>query len=257
MRTIFFLIAVWSFGVPLAFAQSAKDMNTSNNPISPIAAFNVQDYDMPSFYDSDNKANTLLLRAATPTKLGGLPQIVRATLPYSAVPSMNGDTVRGWGDFNIFDIFLAGNEEMQYGVGPYLVVPTAYQDETGTGKWQIGLASTVIRPNSWGLMGALATYQHDFAGDTDRPTQNIFTAQPLLIYNLPQAFYLRSSAIWNFDWQTGNYCIPVGFGAGKLWKISGGEMINASIEPQWTVSHEGPAPQFQTYFALNFQFPML
>lgn len=41
----------------------------------------------------------------------------------------------------------------------------------------------VILPHRWGLFGGLVTYQHSFAGDNNRPTQNTLQSQPFVIYN--------------------------------------------------------------------------
>ncbi|MNL66523.1 hypothetical protein D3C87_1910050 [compost metagenome] len=77
------------------------------------------------------------------------------------------------------------------------------------------------------------------------------------MYNLPQAFYLRSVGIWYFDWETGDYYIPIGFGLGKVWKTQAGITINLFAEPQWTVAHEGVGvPNYQTFVGLNLQFPL-
>lgn len=243
---------------PLAHAEATEEeMNLSNNPLTPMAGLVLQDYIISSFYDTDSTANSFLLRGTLPMKIGGYPQLARMTLPYNTNPGPNGDNVSGFGDINIFDIFLTGSPTLQFGVGPYLIFPTASKEVTGAGKWQVGAAGTIMAPQQWGLLGALVTYQHDFAGDSDRPTQNIFTLQPFIIYNLPHSFYLRSVGIWNFDWETGNYYIPIGFGVGKVWKLENGVVMNAYAEPQWTVAHEGLAqPEFQTLVGLNFQFPL-
>jgi len=132
----------------------------------------------------------------------------------------------------------------------------ATNDRLGTGKWQAGAATAAIAPQPWGLLGALVTYQHSFAGVDDRPTQNGLQTQPFVIYNLPQAFYLRSTATWNFDLQRGDYYIPLGLGGGKGWKLSSGTTINLFAEPQYAVAHDGIAPQWQLFMGLNFQFPL-
>jgi hypothetical protein len=98
--------------------------------------------------------------------------------------------------------------------------------------------------------------QHSFAGDEDRPTQNGLQAQPFFIYNLPQAFYLRSTATWNFDLQRGDFYIPVGLGAGKIWKTENGTTLNLFVEPQGTVAHEGVSPKLQVFMGFNMQFPL-
>jgi hypothetical protein len=60
-----------------------------------------------------------------PAKFGGLPQIIRMTVPYQTVPGMTGDKVSGVGDINVFDIFLMGSKELQLGIGPMLVFDSA------------------------------------------------------------------------------------------------------------------------------------
>jgi hypothetical protein len=253
------LLLCFLFSAHTAFAAdvSSDDMNSSNNPLTPSLAVNLQDYIASSVYGTDETANTFLLRAASPIMLEGPPQLVRVTLPFSTVPDPEGTgTVSGVGDLNIFDIFLLGSKDLQFGIGPYLVAPTASKDATGAGKWQLGLSGLTVAPFNWGLVGVLMTYQHDLGGNSDRPTQNIFTMQPFVMYNLPAGFYLRTTGIWNFDWQTGKYYMPIGFGGGKVWK-AGQTVINAYVEPQWTVAHEGDgAPNYQTFIGLNFQFPL-
>jgi hypothetical protein len=133
-------------------------------------------------------------------------------------------------------------------------VPSAAKDVLGTGKWQAGAAAVAIALQAWGLLGGLVTYQHSFAGDEDRLTQNTLQAQPFFMYNLPQAFYLRSTAIWNFDLQRGDYYIPVSLGVDKIWKTENGTTFNLFVEPQGTVAHEGVAPKLQVFMGLNMQF---
>ncbi|CAE80985.1 hypothetical protein AB1A81_16535 [Bdellovibrio bacteriovorus] len=237
---------------------SAEDMNKSNNPLTPMVALSLHDYITSSIFGTDETSNSFNLRGAMPHLLGGLPQIARMTIPYQTVPGPDGDQVSGLGDINVFDIFLLkGNEGLELGVGPYFVFPTASEDETGAGKWQVGASVMAMSPHPWGLIGGLLTYQHDVAGDEDRPTQNIATLQPFVIYNLPSAVYLRSTGIWFFNWETGDYYIPIGVGLGKIWKLESGTTMNLFAEPQWTVAHEGlGVPNYQTFIGLNFQFPI-
>ncbi|WP_374034239.1 hypothetical protein ACES2I_17050 [Bdellovibrio bacteriovorus] len=237
---------------------SSDDMNKSNNPLTPVVGLNLHDYITSSIFGTDETSNSFNLRGALPHATGGLPQLARMTIPYQTVPGPDGDQVSGLGDINIFDIFLvAGTETMQFGIGPYFIFPTASEDETGAGKWQAGASAVVMNPHPWGLLGGLLTYQHDFAGDEDRPTQNIATLQPFVIYNIPSGVYLRSTGIMFFNWETGDYYIPIGFGIGKVWKLETGITMNLFAEPQWTVAHEGVGvPNFQTFVGLNLQFPI-
>lgn len=236
---------------------SAEDMNKSNNPLTPMLGLSLQDYDTSSIYGTNDTSNTGLVRGVLPHLLFGTPQIARLTIPYVSAPSSDGQ-VHGFGDMNLFDIFLLpAVDGMAFGVGPYFVFPTASKDELGAGKWQLGASAAAIIPAGWGILGGLLTYQHDVAGDSDRPTQNIATAQPFFIWNLPSAFYFRSTGIWNFDWGTGHYYIPIGAGLGKIWETTDHSTINFFIEPQWTVAHDGVGqPNYQTFIGLNLQFPI-
>jgi hypothetical protein len=74
------------------------------------------------------------------------------------------------------------------------------------------------------------TYQHSFAEDFGREPTSLLTAQPIVFYNLPQGFYLRSSGVWNFDFESNLGYIPVGFGAGKVMKI-GKVTANFFVDP--------------------------
>jgi len=238
---------------------SGADMNAANNPLTPTIGANLQNLYTGRYYGLDNAdGNAVLLRGTLPHKLFGLPQLVRATLPIVTTPDseLTGGRHTGVGDLNLFDLFLFKEGAVELGIGPQLTIPTASRDETGTGKWQGGLAGVLIAPQHWGLLGGLLTWQHSFAGDSDRPSVESASLQPFVMFNLPQSVYLRSTATWNFNLKSNDYSIPIGLGIGKIWKV-GRETYNLFIEPQWTVAHDGVGqPKFQAFMGLNIQFPI-
>ena len=248
-----------SMGAPHAFAQSTDQMNAANNPLQPSIGLNLQDDYTGSYYGLNNAdSNSGLLRGTMPVKFFGLPQIIRATLPFTTTPNIdpNGRT-SNVGDLNVIDIALAKVGTFAIGFGPQLTIPTAGSDNTGAGKWQAGLAAVVVAPRPWGLYGALITWQTSFAGSNNQPGQNGLQLQPLVIYNLPRGWYLRSTAAWHWDFKAGTHYVPLGFGTGKVWTGRTGDIYNFFAEPQWTVAHAGDGvPHFQLYFGLNIQFPI-
>lgn len=260
IQTITFLVA-GLLGVAAmagsAHAQSAADANKSNNPLNPDAAFNLQDAYTPRLYGSNAHTNDLLLRPTVPIMPGrviGVPQIVRATVPVSTRPSAAGTSETGLGDINLFDIFLLKVQGTQIGVGPLLTIPTATDPSLGTGKWQAGMAAIVVDAKPTRLLGMLVQWQHSFAGQSSRPTVQTLTAQPFIIHNLPQGWYLRSTGTWTFDLQHGSRYVPVGLGAGKVWK-GGHTIFNAFVEPQYSVLHHGTGvPQWTVFGGLNMTF---
>jgi len=140
------------------------------------------------------------------------------------------------------------------GIGPQITAPTAEHDELGTGKWQAGLAAVAIDASPRGLLGALAQYQRSFAGDSDRHSVETATFQPFIIHNLPKGWYLRSTGTWTYDLKNNTHYIPVGLGLGKAWK-AGSNILNAFVEPQWTVERKGDdLPQFTVFAGLNITF---
>ena len=250
--------ALLAVAVPTgAVAQSADDVSNANNPLTPNVGLNFQDAYVGSYHGlGDEDSNSLLLRGTLPHRLFGQPQILRATLPVVTTPDLGTGRHTDFGDLNLFDLFLFKDGHMEVGIGPQLTLPTAGRDETGTGKWQAGLAGVLVAPQPWGLLGGLLTWQQSFAGDDDRPDVDTLTFQPLYIRNLANAWYVRSSATWSFDLRNGNYFIPLGVGIGKVWK-QGTTTLNAFGEPQWTISHDGDGvPKFQFFFGLNLQFPL-
>jgi hypothetical protein len=245
----------------IAAAQqpSADDVNKANNPLTPAITVNFQDQGEPELYDLDQGANSFLLRGVLPHKLGGLPQIIRFTLPVVTTPNGYGGETTGLGDLNLFDlaIFPVKSARIVVGFGPQFTFPTASETLTGTGKWQAGVAGVAVAPRTWGIVGTLLTWQHSFAGEHTRPDQNSLVFQPIFIYNLPNGYYLRSSAGWNFDLEQSHYAIPIGTGAGKVWLLHSGTSVNVFAEPQWTVARNGVGqPHFQVFGGINFQFPL-
>ena len=146
---------------------------------------------------------------------------------------------------------------MELGLGPQFTFPTATATATGTGKWQAGIVALGVATRKWGIAGILLTWQHSIGGDSARAAQNSLVAQPLVIYNLPSGWYLRSTAGLSFDLEHSNYVIPIGTGAGKVWVLHGGRTVNVFAEPQWTVAHDGVGqPKFQVFAGVNLQFPL-
>lgn len=235
---------------------AAEDANRSNNPLNLAPGLNVQNIYAPKLYGTDAHTNDLLLRGTLPVMPGQLikaPQLFRLTVPISTRPDPGGGNSIGLGDINIFDIFILGKTGggIEYGAGPLLVLPTATEDELGTGKWQAGLAALAMHPSERGILGGLVQWQASFAGEGDREDVNIVTAQPFFMHNLPGGWYLRSTGIWTFNLESDDYYIPVGVGAGKVIK-SGSTTYNAFFEPQWTLVHDGSGlPKFALYFGLN------
>jgi hypothetical protein len=249
--------AIWALASP-TLSQESGNQNEANNPLTPKITLNLQDYYVSSIIGvPDRSANQFLLRGLVPSDLFGAPQLMRFTLPIATQPTFPSGNDTGLGDLSLMDLFMFPGKTVSFGIGPMLIAPTATSDSLGAGKWQVGAAGVAVAPQDWGLLGGLVTYQQSFAGDDDRVGVTLLTVQPIVFYNLPEEFYLRSSGVWNFNLENDTYYIPVGLGLGKVWQIGKGTTLNTFVEPQYTVMHTGDgAPRWQIFAGLNFQFAL-
>src|SRR5262245_28621130 len=135
--------------------------------------------------DQKQHLENLKQKAVPPSHRNALlfdwPEMLRATVSIVTSPDQPLGQTTGLSDINMFDVLLFKAGPLELGVGPQLTVPSASKDVLGTDKWQAGAAAIAVAPQSWGLLGGLVTYQHSFAGDDDRLTQNGLQAQPFLI----------------------------------------------------------------------------
>lgn len=238
-------------------SQAQDAAANANNPLASSTALNFQNQYVGDLTGLDRDANAFFLRYAQPVELGSTSWITRFTLPVVTAPQADGGTRTGLGDLNIFAAYLfdTGNPSVSFGIGPQVTAPTATSDSTGSGKWSLGLANVLFNANSpkfqWGY---LLTWQASVAGDDDRDDVNIAAFQPFGYYQLGSGWYLRSSGIWTYDLESDDYAIPLGLGLGRVVPMDR-TVVNAFVEPQYTVASEGDGePEWGIFAGLNFQF---
>lgn len=245
-------------GLSAAAQDEPSAAAQANNPLAAFNTFNLQDQYTGSMTGSDATANSFYLRGALPVTAFGGDWLVRATLPINRFPTTGSEYDTGVGDFNVFAAYLidTGNPNLSFGFGPQITAPTASSDFLGSGKWSAGLANILFSTADPGFQwGYLLTWQASFSGDDDRNDVNNGAFQPFLIKQLSEGWYLRSTGIWSYDFETDNYNIPIGAGIGKVI-VTDKVVINAFVEPQWSVASRGDGQsEFGVFAGLNFQFP--
>jgi len=249
--------ALCSWTAP-ATAQEQDKLNEANNPLTPKITINFQDYYDPSLYGlSGRDANQFLFRGVVPWKLGDSGQLFRFTMPIATAPTFPTGSDTGLGDITLLNVTpFKGPDHVLFAAGPVLVLPTGDRIH-GQGAWQMGAAGVAVAPQSWGIVGGFLTYEHSIGDTNTGVPANLLTFQPLVNVNLPQQFYLRSSATWTFDLEQSGSFIPLGLGIGRVFLLDGGNSLNAYIEPQYSVWHDGPGtPQWQIFAGLNMQFSL-
>jgi hypothetical protein len=235
-------------------AAKAPSTSDANNPLAKFQAFNVHNYYVPAISELDGQnANTFWIRYAQP--LGKW--LFRASLPASRVPTADSKTTSGLGDANAFAAYLfdTGNPAVSVGVGPQVTIPTASENETGTGRWLGGFAATFFDARSKAVQwGGLVTWQKDFAGDDARSPVNVLAVQPFYFFQLGGGLYVRGSAVAVFDIGNDKYNVPIGLGIGKVVPTSKA-VFNLFVEPQYTILSRGAGqPELQIFVGVNTQF---
>jgi hypothetical protein len=213
-----------------------------------------QNYYAPTVYGTPGPNNLLDLR----TLMVSGRQIVRATLPISSSGNTNDNQPSGLGDFNVFDACRLTPQQSKnvLATGPLVVAPTATNSNLGQGKWQAGVAAVDVYSVSPGsLLIGIFNWQHSFAGEHSRPEAQSVVFQPIAALAIGGGYYFRSSGVWTFDIVNDKDLIPLGVGFGKVFKVHN-VIVNASIEPQVTVYHNGTGqPSFQLFSGLYLLFP--
>jgi hypothetical protein len=262
--TVLVITTVASLLLPFSInaqALSEEEVKKANNPLADSKALNLQNYYIPSIYDDAGlKANSLLVRYSMPFAKGKV--LVRFTMPLSTNPSGYNATGMptygsGLGDLNFFATytFSKPSSKTLLGIGPQVVIPTASNHFTGSGKWQLGGAFVIFNTASpivqW---GSLITYQVSVAGQEDRSSTSNLAVQPFLLFQLGKGNYIRSTALWNFNLETDGYNVPLGIGVGHVLKVSK-LVMNIFMEPQFTILHNGTGqPSLQIFGGINCQF---
>ncbi len=252
------LAVVLMCGSVVASAQSAAEaeaeaLRQANNPLASVKSLNLHNYYTSSLYGiPDATTNLTWLRYAQP--FGNF--ILRASLPVMTVSLPGEGPQSGLYDANMFLIykFRMRNPGTDLGIGPAATFPTATND-LGSGKWQVGVSAIAFfKGNPVIQMGTLLTWQMSVAGKDDKPDVNLLTPQIFAMWQIGGGTYLRSTGIWSFNLENGQYNVPIGLGIGKAFK-SGGKIFNVFMEPQYSVYSWGAGqPKVQVFVGFNTQF---
>jgi hypothetical protein len=240
-----------------ALADDNSDSNSANDPTTPKFSLQYWNYFAPSLNNQIGGAENGTGRMLIPFNIDGVQQIMHIDPPVVTNPNAKTGPRTGLGDTQLFNFSLTTVDvglpnKVTFGGGPLIAVPTNTSANFGPNSLQGGVAGVILAPQSWGLLGVLATYQHTLWGAGSELT----TVQPIAFYNLKDGYYLRSSAIMTFDTYGHTTTIPVGLGGGKVIKLDGGYVLNIFAEAQPSVYRAGKgAPNFPVFTGIKIQFP--
>ena len=254
-----------------ASSFAADDLRSSvQNPISSLISLPFKLTVDTGAKNGD--AQILNINPVVPVTVGDWNLVNRALIPIANVDgSIQGannpspetgpgakDSASGLGDIN-YSLFFSPvkYDKVIWGVGPSLNLPTASDDQLGSGKWSAGITGVALNVTSWGSAGVLGRQLWSIDGDSDREDVNQTLIEPFLNYNLADGWYLVTDLVITANWKadSGNrWTIPLGGGAGKLFKI-GDQAINAKLEAYYNVESPNGASDWQAAFTWQFLFP--
>jgi hypothetical protein len=240
-----------------ARADNSDDSNSANNPVEPKLTFEYWNFYALSLNHLNGDAENGEGRVLIPFTVNGIQQVFHIDPQVVTNPVATSGPRTGFGDAQIYNFTLIKQdiglpEEVTFGIGPLVAVPTATSTNFGPNTLQGGAAGVIIAPQSWGLLGVLATYQHTLSGASSELT----TVQPNFFYNLDYGYYFRSAAVMQFNTYSHTDFIPVGIGIGKVIKLDGGYVLNVYAEAEPSIYRVGVgAPNFQAFTGIQLQFP--
>ena len=236
------------------------------NPISSLVSLPFKfNFD----YGAQNGDGTILnIQPVYPVTIGDWNYVSRLILPVASVdgaistpenPNPSGlDSASGLGDTN-YSLYLSPVEygDVIWGVGPSIMMPTATEDQLGSGKWSAGITGVALTQPGWGTMGILGRHLWSFAGDDNRTDVNQSLIEPFANYNLDKGWFLITDLIITSNWEASSgqqWTVPLGGGAGRIYKI-GNQAVNNRIEFYYNVEKPDSAPDWTWAFTFQFLFP--
>ena len=218
----------------------------------------------------DGDAQVLNIQPVIPVTVGDWNLVNRAIIPIAnvdgAIPGPNnpnpgsgdGGSASGLGDINYSIYFSPVKvDKVIWGVGPSINMPTASEDQLGSGKWSGGITGVALTVPKWGSMGILGRHLWSFAGDDDRNDVNQSLIEPFVNYNLDDGWFLITDMVITANWEasSGNeWTVPVGGGVGRVFKI-GEQAINSRLEAYYNAEKPDGAPDYSVAFTWQFLFP--
>jgi len=119
-----------------------------------------------------------------------------------------------------------------WGFGPTVMMPTATDDQLGTGKWSAGPMALALGITKKWIVGGVAQHWWSFAGDddltintslgpatVDRPDVNLTDFQYIIRYRYSPLTNIGVAPNIQYNWETEELSLPVGIGFDTLVKI--------------------------------------
>jgi len=144
--------------------------------------------------------------------------IVEPLLAMTSLP--NPDATTGFDDIQT-SVFLTPTQTSSWvwGLGPIVELPTASDEELGTGKWSAGPTGAVVYSNGPWLNCVLASHLASFAGDQHRAHVSLTSVEPQVSYTFENGWSVQTSPTISYDWTADAWTIPLGADVGSAFTL--------------------------------------
>ena len=220
--------------LPVTAPLSAQETEGGNvnlakklaNPISDLVSVPFQLRYNSGYGPDDGSQYLLNIQPVIPFSISEDWNVIsRTILPLVNKDSdMPGGSAQGLGDTTqsfFFSPKAPTSGGLIWGAGPAFLVPTATEDNLGTGKWGAGLTGVVLKQEGPWTVGGLANHIWSFAGESDRADVNNTFIQPFMAYTTKTATSFVLNTESTYDWETSEWSVPVNLLVNQMFKLGG------------------------------------
>jgi hypothetical protein len=196
--------------------QSTSDADLAtklNNPVSSLTSVPFQsnfDYRMGSV--EQGFRYTLNFQPVIPVRLTPDWNLISRTItPIIHQHDVIGTTTKtGLGDITQSVFFSpSATEKFIWGAGPAFLLPTATDEQLGTGKFGVGPTLVILKQHGGWTYGALLNHIWSVAGHDDRSDVSSTFIQPILSYTTRSAWTFSFNSESSYDWKAEHWSIPI------------------------------------------------
>src|SRR5262245_14054594 len=140
------------------------------------------------------------------------------------------------------------------GFGPIVEMPTASDEQLGSGKWSAGPTGAVFYSNGTWLNGVLASHLVSFAGSRHRAKVNFTSIEPQLSYTFDNGWSIQTSPTITYDWTAEAWTLPLGADVGNTFTI-GSRAVSLMVGAYGLVMRPNGDPSSIVRVQLTWLFP--
>jgi hypothetical protein len=222
---------------PNEAAELAKKLA---NPIASLISVPFQNNTFYGIGPYKGTQNTMNFQPVVPIKLSEhLNLITRYIIPIITQYNLSGENTSqsGLSDATI-SAFLSPSKTkngLTWGAGAAFLVPTATNQDLGTGKFGVGPTIVVLKQGHGITLGALANQIWSVAGQADRAAVSQMFIQPFFTYNWKSGAGIGAVGSITQNWETKIFASSVAIPFSGITKF-GKQIIQLAVGPQIPIS---------------------